>query len=57
VFAHQAPEFLAIHHDALVTQCGPHTTVAVALKLVADNADPDEDLARVQRRRRWIIEG
>ena len=51
-----------VHHHALVPQRRPDAPVAVALELVADRADPGEDLVRRHReraahRRRLIARG
>ena len=49
VLTHQAAQLLAVHHDALVTQGGTYAAAtAIAIELVADGADPGEDLAGIQ---------
>ena len=48
VLAHEAAQLLAVHHDALVTQRGAHASITIALKLVADLADPGEHFPGIQ---------
>ena len=56
VLAHQAAKLLAVHHDALVAQRGAHASITVALELVADLADPGDNLPGIQHCWRRIIE-
>src|SRR5271170_7789597 len=51
MLSHQAAELLAVHDDALVAKGCPYTPVAIALELVADRMDPDEEVARCGRNR------
>jgi hypothetical protein len=54
VFSHQAAELLAVHHHALMAKRSAHAPVAIALELVADRADPAEQIAGWGRRRAVI---
>ena len=52
VLAHQAAELLAVHDYTLVAQSCADPPIAVALELVADRADPDEEFVRRAEQRR-----
>jgi hypothetical protein len=51
MLAHQAAELLVVHHHALVAECRADAPVAITLELVADRADPGQNLFRRQRNR------
>ena len=44
MFAHQAAHLLVVHHHALMTQSRTHPPLAVALELIADRFDPDQNV-------------
>jgi hypothetical protein len=57
MLSHKATQLFAVDHHALLTQRRTDTTISVALELIADRPDPDDEVMRVHRDGRRIIEG
>src|ERR1700712_1377810 len=55
VLAHQAAQLFPVHNHALVTQRRTDPTVAIALELVADRADPGQNALSIQRGCRDVV--
>ena len=57
MLSHEATQLFAVHHYALLTQRCTNAAVSVAFELIADRADPGDQLVRSHGNRRTIIEG
>jgi hypothetical protein len=57
VFAHQAANFLRIHDQPLVAQCGTYAPVAVAFKLITNRRNCGDDLGLPGGDAGCVVEG
>jgi hypothetical protein len=56
VLAHQATDLLGVHHNTLMAQCRAHPPVTVQLELVADRADPFDNVVLRRRDRKGELD-